>query len=223
MKKKCDELLEVGYIYRNPSSKWACAPLIAPKEGPEKFRFTADLRPVNAQSKKNMRPMPHADPMLAKTIGAKTFFQLDFTHRQWQFPLAKDSQECKSFHTPFGVFTPKRVLYGATNSVSCFQSTMEALFSDLKLLIRLYDVLRYAEDAETLIDTLKWVLTICREKGLKLNPRKCHLMATNVQFCGRMIDAKGVPFHTRYWEALMSMKAPTTVAPSWNSNTARTG
>ncbi len=37
MKKKCDELLEVGYIYRNPSSKWPCAPLIVPKEGSEKF------------------------------------------------------------------------------------------------------------------------------------------------------------------------------------------
>ncbi len=48
MKKKCDQLLEVGYIYRNPSSKWACAPLIVPKEGSEKFRFTVDLRPVNA-------------------------------------------------------------------------------------------------------------------------------------------------------------------------------
>ncbi len=43
MKKKCDELLEVGYIYRNYSSKWACAPLIAPKEPSEKFRFTVDL------------------------------------------------------------------------------------------------------------------------------------------------------------------------------------
>ncbi len=35
MKKKCDELSHVGYIYRNPSSKWACAPLIVPKDGPE--------------------------------------------------------------------------------------------------------------------------------------------------------------------------------------------
>ncbi len=71
MKKKCDELLEVGYIYRNPSSKWACAPLIVPKEGPEKFRCTVDRRPVNAQTKKNVWPMPHADPMLAKLTGTK--------------------------------------------------------------------------------------------------------------------------------------------------------
>ncbi len=41
MKKKCDELLEVGYIYSKPSLKWACAPLILPMEGPEIFRFTS--------------------------------------------------------------------------------------------------------------------------------------------------------------------------------------
>ncbi len=50
MKKKCDELLNVGYIYRNPSSKWACTPLSVPKDDPEGFRFTVDLRPVNAQT-----------------------------------------------------------------------------------------------------------------------------------------------------------------------------
>ncbi len=71
MKRKCDELLEVEYIYRNRSSKWACAPLIVPKEGSEKFRFIVDLRPVNAQTKKNVWPMPHADPMLAELTGAK--------------------------------------------------------------------------------------------------------------------------------------------------------
>ncbi len=45
MKKKCDELLKVGYFFRNPSSKWGCAPLIFPKDGLEEFRFTIDLPP----------------------------------------------------------------------------------------------------------------------------------------------------------------------------------
>ncbi len=50
---------------------------------------------------------------------------------------------------------------------------MEALFSHLNLLMWLDDMLGYAEDADALIATLKSVLTICREKRLKLNPRKC--------------------------------------------------
>ncbi len=79
---------------------------------------------------------------------------------------------------------------------------MEALLSRLNLLIWVDETLSYAEDADPLIDTLKSVLTIYREKGLKLNPRKCDLMATKVHFCGRMMDAKGVTFHSRHYEAL---------------------
>ncbi len=84
-------------------------------------------------------------------------------------------------------------------------------------------MLGYAEDADTLIATLKSVLTICSEKGLKLNPRKCDMIATKVQFCGRMIDAKGVTFHPSHYEALTSMDAPTTVGAIMDSCTARTG
>ncbi len=143
--------------------------------------------------------------------GDKTFFQSDFIHGYWQCLLAKHSQECQSFHTPFGVFTPNRVLHGATNSVSYFQSTMEVLFSHLNLLIWLDNMLGYAEDADTLIATLKSVLTICREKGLKLNPRKCDLIATKAQFCGRMIDAKGALSTLDSMRPPTSMEAPTTV------------
>ncbi len=78
------------------------------------------------------------------------------------------------------------------------------------LLIWLDDMLGYAEDADTIISIIKSVLTICNERGLKLNPREGDLMATNVQFCG-LIDAKGVTFHARHYEALTSMEAPTTV------------
>ncbi len=78
MKNKCDEILNMAYIY--PSSKWACAPLIVPKDGLEGFRLTVGLRPVNAQTKKHEWPMPHADPMLAKLAGASIFFKLYFIH-----------------------------------------------------------------------------------------------------------------------------------------------
>ena len=80
LKKKCDELVKAGFIYRNQNSKWACAQLIVPKQGLEKFRLTIDHRPINAQTKKNVWPMPHAEPMLAKLTGAKKFFKIDFIH-----------------------------------------------------------------------------------------------------------------------------------------------
>eukprot|EP00171_Calliarthron_tuberculosum_P011216 IDg11216t1 len=128
LKKKVDELENAGFIYRNTKTNWACAPLIVPKPGKDEHRFTVDLRPVNAQTKRNVWPFPNAEVMLTRLTGSNIFFNLDFLHGYWQFPLESESQNCQSFHTPFGVYTPNRVLHGATNSVAYFQSSMESIF-----------------------------------------------------------------------------------------------
>ena len=136
---------------------------------------------------------------------------LEFLHGYWQFPLSVESQECQSFHTPFGVFTPNRVLHGATNTVACFQSSGEALFGHLDLLIYLDDLLGYASDEKILLAKLRSVFEVCKEKGLKLNPSKCQLVTNEVQFCGRIINKKGTKFHPRQYEALTNMSMSTTV------------
>ena len=211
LKTKVQELIDAGYIARNNASKWACALLVVPKPGKEGFRFTVDLRPVNAQTKKTVWPMPHADPMLAKLTGSKVWFNLDFLHGYWQFPLAENSRECQSFHTPFGVYTPNRVLHGATNAVAYFQSSMEALFGHLDLLIYLDDLLGFSTDTQSLMVKLRSVFEVCQDRGLKLNPTKCQLITNEVQFCGRIINKEGVKFHPRQYAALTNMSAPTTV------------
>ncbi len=66
------------YIYHKPSSKWACAPVIVPKEVSEKYRFTDCLRPFNFKT--NVLSIFLGDPTLAKLIGAKRVFQLDLVH-----------------------------------------------------------------------------------------------------------------------------------------------
>ena len=58
---------------------------------------------------------------------------------------------------------------------------------------------------------MEQVFKICLERGLKLHPSKCELVTNKVQFCGRIIDAKGIRFNPRQYEALTSMAAPTTV------------
>lgn len=186
--------------------------MVVPKPGlKEGYRFTVDLRPVNNQTKKNVWPMPNADLMLARLTGSKIWFKLDFLHGYWQFPLDAQSRECQSFHTPDGVFTPTRVLHGATNAVSYFQSSMEALFGHLELLIYLDDILGYAKDAKELLEKLRSVFVVCKEKNLKLSPEKCELIAESVPFCGRIINKEGVRFHPRQYDALVNMQAPKTV------------
>jgi hypothetical protein len=43
--------------------------------------------------------------------GSEVFATLEFCQGYWQIPLHKDSQDCQSFITPDGVYTPTRVLH----------------------------------------------------------------------------------------------------------------
>ncbi len=85
---------------------------------------------------------------------------------------------------------------------------MESLFSHVDLLIQLEHMLGYASDTDRLVATLKAQFEICLEEDVKLNPLKCDLA---VPFCGRLIDSKGIKFHSLQCDALKSTEPPTTV------------
>ncbi|KAH9089265.1 hypothetical protein Ae201684P_001468 [Aphanomyces euteiches] len=120
--------------------------------------MTIDSRPINACTEPMPWPMPMLDAALTVLVGSRVFFTLDWFKGYWQLALHEDSQMYYSFMTPFGVYTPTRVLMGQTDAVA---------FSWLD------DMLGYAEITDDLFDLLEQVLTICSKFGLKLNPRKC--------------------------------------------------
>ena len=58
----------------------------------------------------------------------KYFCQLDFLKGYWQMPLHKNSQEYLSMTTDNAVYTPTRVIQGATDAVMYFQATIQECF-----------------------------------------------------------------------------------------------
>lgn len=99
------------------------------------------------------------------------------------------------------------------NCVPYFQSNMELLFAHLNDITSLDDILWNAESNERLLDTLGNVLRSCAIKGLKRNPNKCDLVLKEANFCGRIIDAKGINSNPRNYNAVVRMPTPKTVGP----------
>ena len=75
--RKIKELEQLGLIYKNSGSTWACTPHLVPKAGPERWRFTMDLRPVNKVTVPHAWPMPHMDTVTAKLAGKNCFASID--------------------------------------------------------------------------------------------------------------------------------------------------
>ena len=200
----------VGAIYHNPHARWASPALAVAKPGPEKFRFTVDLRAPNAVTEPIASAMPNLESLFQTIRGSTVFANIDLCHAYWQIPLHTDSRECMSIQTPLGVYTPHRVLQGGTDAGNHFQACTAMVFQDLSecLLQWLDDFLLHAATEPELLERLQKFFSLCAKFGLKVHPTKSHLFMKEAHFCGRIIDGDGVRFDPRRLETLLSMSPP---------------
>ncbi|GMF44374.1 unnamed protein product [Phytophthora fragariaefolia] len=73
---------------------------------------------------------------------------------------------------------------------------METCFATMlykHLLIWIEDLLLYADDIETYLDKLTELFSLLNDYRLKLSAKKCSLYPKEVKWCGKIIDANGVP------------------------------
>lgn len=148
-------------------------------------------------------------------FGARVFFSLDCFKGHWQFLLAHACQEYFSFLTDEGVFTPTRVLMGGSDSVAYCQRTVQEMFHDVLyngLLVWLDDLLGYEKTEAGLLTLLRKVLERCKDKGLKLNPKKCTFYQTEALRCGKVVSAEGIQHNPAQVSALQDLPPPGTGA-----------
>jgi hypothetical protein len=128
----------------------------------------------------------------------------------WQNTLHKDSQDCQSFITPDGVYTPTCVLHGTRNATKHLQSLLVVMMNDIKSNIKVWlnDCLLHTRTEDDLLATLNFFFKQCQEHGLKLHASKCVLFAITVRYCGRLITKNGVHFDPKNTEALQTMHGP---------------
>ena len=78
--KLMNKLIELDYVYPNPTSKWGSTPHLVAKSVPSRWRFTGDLREINRWTVAEKFPMPVIDQELEKARNAKFFADFDLTH-----------------------------------------------------------------------------------------------------------------------------------------------
>jgi len=101
-------LEEMGYIRRNPHSRWGSPVLIVPKPKlPDEFRLTVDTRFLNSRLVALAGCLPILEVILQQLKLAAVFASFKGL---WQFPLDVDCQEIYSLLTDVGIFTPERIV-----------------------------------------------------------------------------------------------------------------
>lgn len=221
IRRRIKELQKFGLIYRNPKARYASPVHVVKKKlNPtwenldEAFRWTGDFVAVNKLIDPIHWPMPDLALIVNLAAGAGYYQSFDLLKGFWSLPLHESSQELYSFIVEDAVYTPTRLVQGATDSALLFQSTMQDIFQDRynkSVLIWIDDMLAFAKTFEDMLDNMRYILQRCRKFGLKINAKKIDLFATEAKFCGKILSASGIRHDPARTQILSTMAPPTTV------------
>lgn len=220
-KLKLDELEKKDIITKIPVGEptpWCSALHVVPKkttspEGKLEVRITMDPQHLNKALKREYHPITTIEDVMTRTNGSKLFTVLDANQGYFQIGLDEESQKITAFNTPFGRYMYKRLPMGISSAPEIYQRAMHDMFSDIEgVEIVMDDILVHGPSAEIHDQRLKQVLARCKERNLKLNPKKTKLRAEEVTYIGHKLSKDGVKIDDEKVKAVLQMPEPTSIA-----------
>ena len=212
VRKEVDKMKEQNIIVES-ESPWSSPPvLVRKKDG--SVRFCVDYRKLNDVTIADQYPLPRIDDVLDALSKGKYFAVIDLKSGYWQIPLeARDA--CKTaFRTLDGFYEFNVMPFGLKNAPATFQRLMDVVFSGLKwrgLLVYMDDIVVYSESIQEHLRLLEEVFKRLLEAGLKINPKKSTLVATEVRYLGHVVSALGIRPDPSKVKAVQNLKEPQTV------------
>lgn len=209
------KLEELGWVFENPNSRWACPALPVRKGAANDYRQTADYKPLNVQVEGIAGVMPNPQVDLEVVRGCEFFGLFDFIKGYWQIAVDEACQEMLSYMTHRKIYTPRRVPQGCCDAALFFQATIEKCLKELMykhLLVWIDDLLLFAADVETYLVKLERLFELLDFFGFKLSVKKSSLFEPQVKWCGKIITGHGVSHDPERIRALTDLPYPTNAA-----------
>ena len=165
-----DENLEKGYI--EPSkSPWA-VPVFFIKKKDGKLHLIQDYCPINKITIKHPYPIPLTNDLINHLQDAQYFTTLDIRWGYHNICIKEGHEDRAAFSTHHGLYHPKVMLFGLTNSPVTFQSFMNFIFGPLIALgvvaVYLDDIVIFAKTLELLQEYIDQVFQILQDYDLFL-------------------------------------------------------
>ena len=132
----------------------------------------------------------------------------------WQIQVAEKDQPKTAFCTTEGLFEFKVMPFGLCNAPATFQRLMDLVLAGLQwfhCLVYLDDVIILGKTFSEHLASLNQVFSHLHQAGLKLQPKKCHLLQRQVQFLGHIVSHEGVSAYPQKLEKVATWSTPRTI------------
>ncbi|GBG64380.1 hypothetical protein CBR_g41581 [Chara braunii] len=188
-----NDLIDKGWI--RPSCSPYGAPVLFVRKKNKELRLCIDYRKLNAQTIKNVGPLPRIDDLLERLGGAKYFSKLDLKVGYHQLEIHPRDRYKTAFKTWYGHFEWVVMPFGLMNAPSTFQAAMTTKFRDMLdrfVLIYLDDILVYSRTLDEHIVHLRAVLDRLRTAKYKANRAKCEFAQQELEYLGHFVTPQGI-------------------------------
>ena len=161
----------------------------------------------------NRYPLPLISELISRVQGASLFSKFDI---RWGYNNVhiKEGDEWKAaFITNQGLFKPRVMFFGLTNSPTTFQTMMNAIFAEelLENWLTIYmdDILIHtADDVAAHREKVHEILQKLKHHDLYLKPEKCQFEQKKVEFLGVILKKETVQMDPTKTKGIADWKTP---------------
>ncbi|GBG74151.1 hypothetical protein CBR_g17864 [Chara braunii] len=193
LRTQLDDLIDKGWT--RPSCSPYGVPVFFVRKKNKELRLCIDYRKLNAQTIKNVDPLPRIDDLLERLGGAKYFSKLDLEVGYHQLEIHPRDMYKTAFKTRYGHFEWVVMPFGLMNASATFQAAMTTEFRDMLnrfVLIYLDDILMYNRTLDEHIVHLRAVLDRLRTAKYKANRAKCEFAQQELEYLGHFVTLQGI-------------------------------
>jgi hypothetical protein len=188
------EHLEKGYIELSMSPM--SSPIFFIRKADGRYRLVQDYQCMNKITIKNKIPLPLAADIINRLTGAQYFTKFDICWGYHNIRIREGDEWKAAFSTNRGLFQPKVMYFGLTNSPATFQSLMNSIFADLiaksEVAVYMDDILIYSSNLEHHRKIVCKVLSRLQKYNLYLRPEKCEFELQEIEYLGMIIRPREV-------------------------------
>ncbi|CAF1490596.1 unnamed protein product [Adineta ricciae] len=193
-----------------PSFSQYSAPILLIKKRDGSYRFIVDYRKLNNITIQDKFPLPNLEQAIQMVGGRRYYSKFDLRSGYFQIPIKEHDKHKTAFITTHGLFEFNVLAQGLKNSPPSFQRIMSSLLLPCKqfCIVYLDDVLIFSDTFEQHLQHVNQVLAILNKHKFQLNPPKCEVFRTEIDYLGHTISRDGVrPLWDRI-EKILSIPQP---------------
>lgn len=209
VEKELENLVAEEAMIKVDTSDWA-TPIVPVPKSHGAVRICGDYKiTLNLALLVDEYPLPTINELFSTMAGGDKFSKIDLSKAYLQMEVHPDDRHLLTLSTHKGLYQPTRLMFGVANAPAKFQRFMEWLLRDIPGVSVFIDDIRVTgEDDAQHIDRLAEVLSRLSKHNMRVNLKKSEFMKERIEYCGYVIDRKGIRKVQRKVDAITKMKIP---------------